>query len=861
MNLFRKLTACVCAVCMMTGAVFQMENSIPEVTAEENIESTYDWGTLKIGGGGFVSAIVTGQKNMFARTDVGGAYKYNYDTETWEQLFEFINDTDRGYLGVGGIAVDPTDDDTVYFICGSAYFSDARTVIFKTTDGGETFTKTEVTDLIQIHGTGDGRQCGEPIAVDPDNPDVIYAGGDVTGGDSCLIKSIDGGKTWKPVAGYDALGLYTNEIKWPTWTDHMVRSVEDGEYKTQQGVAAIRILDGKIYVATAVKGKGNIHVADLADDKFELLSEDLPTDNYPLSISYDGSENFYFTYIAGLAFNGTSGGIYKYNIADGKVTDVSPTDNAYGTVYADKNNPDKLVTRTCGLFSPQWYSEEWTEDSVAWGDWFYRSEDGGATWENITPGTKADQYTDNEHFVSLPISTGGYDWIYGKSCHWGSSMVIDPQNPDRVFMTSGNGIFACDNVWDDRDVQFYFHPNGIEEVVALDFVSTPDGLDLSAIGDYDGFQHNAVDEIGIQYKPNMGSTCAISVCPQNTDVRIRIAEGNNDIAAGYYTTDGGKTWIEMDNAPGGHTAITQLEEGKYRFFKSCMDSDKSTAVSYSDDFGKTWETCEGIPTAYGSRGTHMFVEPDAPNVVYAYVTYYNESWIWSKPKPDDADVKYKLCVSTDYGKTFESTDICTYDQCDSAGRIAYLGKPGELILAGGYYGLYHVRVENGKVVVNEKIDGVSYCKTVGYGAPEKAGDPNAVYFYGRTTNDAPEGIYRSTDAGKTWVCINSSKLYGGTGNANFIVGDMDEFGKVYMSTVGCGIVYGVPSGVAEQEKIRGDVNSDGKFSVADILMLQKWLVNTPKATLSDWQAADMCNDGIINVFDLSVMKKELLKNS
>ena len=31
--------------------------------------------------------------------------------------------------------------------------------------------------------------------------------------DSCLIKSTDGGKTWKPVAGYDSLGLYTNEIK------------------------------------------------------------------------------------------------------------------------------------------------------------------------------------------------------------------------------------------------------------------------------------------------------------------------------------------------------------------------------------------------------------------------------------------------------------------------------------------------------------------------------------------------------------------------------------------------------------------------------------------------------------------------
>ena len=39
---------------------------------------------------GFVSGIVTGEDVMYARTDVGGAYKYNYDTEEWEQLFAFI---------------------------------------------------------------------------------------------------------------------------------------------------------------------------------------------------------------------------------------------------------------------------------------------------------------------------------------------------------------------------------------------------------------------------------------------------------------------------------------------------------------------------------------------------------------------------------------------------------------------------------------------------------------------------------------------------------------------------------------------------------------------------------------------------
>ena len=162
-----------------------------------------------MGGAGFVSGIVAGQKEMYLRTDVGGAYRYDYDKKRWVQLFGFINEDDRGLLSCKGIAIDPKDDMTAYFLCGCAYFSDAKTVIYKTTDGGKTFTGVDVTEHIQVHGNGDGRECIEPIAVDPDNPDTIYAGGDVTAGKSALIKSTDGGKTWKPVEGYDALGHFT----------------------------------------------------------------------------------------------------------------------------------------------------------------------------------------------------------------------------------------------------------------------------------------------------------------------------------------------------------------------------------------------------------------------------------------------------------------------------------------------------------------------------------------------------------------------------------------------------------------------------------------------------------------------------
>ncbi|MBR2283270.1 MAG: 1,4-beta-glucanase [Ruminococcus sp.] len=858
MEFIKRTISGICAAVFIAGAALNtgMLNDRKEdafAAATSSIESQMKWGTLKIGGGGFVSAVVTGQSNMYARTDVGGAYRYNYDTQSWEQLFGFLTDEDRGLLSVSGIAIDPTDDDTAYFLCGCAYFSGARTEIIKTTDGGKTFTRTDVTDMIQVHGNGDGRECSEPIAIDPDDPDTIYAGGDVTFGDSCLIKSTDGGKTWNPVKGYDDLGLYKNNIKWPAWNDsHIVRACEDGAYNTQNGVAVIRILDGKVYVGTSIKGSTNIHVASVKDDKFTALSKDLPTANYPVSISYDGAGNLFFTYIQGLAFAGGAGGIFKYNIASGKVTDVSPSGNAFGTVSADKNDPNKLVTRTCGVWSAQWYSEKWTDESVAWGDWFYRSEDGGATWENITPGTKAGEYTDDEHFVSLPMSTGGYDWIYKKACHWGSSIVLDPNDPDKIIMTSGNGVFACDNVWDERGVQFYFHPDGIEEVVALDFVSTADGLDLSAIGDYDGYQHLSPDEIGIQYKPNMGSTSAIAVCPQNTDVWVRLAEGDNDVASAFYTTDRGKTWNKMDAAvKGGKLAVSETGSGKYRIFNT---GNNDGNVSYSDDWGKTWSKCEGIPSQYGSKPTMLLVEPDDPDTVYAYATYYNSSWGYSKPAPTADDAQYKFCVSTDGGKTFTSTDICMYDQCDSAGRIGYLGK-GELMLGGGWYGMYHVTVSGGKPAV-EKLDNVYYCKTLGYGAPEKEGGVNTIYFYGKPDESDPEGIYRSTDAGKTWVCINTEHIYGGTGNGNFLVGDMNEFGKVYMSTVGCGIVYGMLSDSTEPpvtttgasgKTMYGDANEDTKVNMADAVAVLQSLANSTKYPLTAQGAINADCDGSVGL--------------
>ncbi|MDE5763481.1 MAG: hypothetical protein K2I00_00750 [Ruminococcus sp.] len=58
----------------------------------------------------------------------------------------------------------------------------------------------------------------------------------------------------------------------------------------------------------------------------------------------------------------------------------------------------------------------------------------------------------------------------------------------------------------------------------------------------------------------------------------------------------------------------------------------------------------------------------------------------------------------------------------------------------------------------------------------------------------------------------------------------------------------------------GDVNADGKFTVDDVVLLQKWLSAVPNITLPDWKAADLCNDGRLDVFDLCVMKRLVLNS-
>lgn len=69
--------------------------------------------------------------------------------------------------------------------------------------------------------------------------------------------------------------------------------------------------------------------------------------------------------------------------------------------------------------------------------------------------------------------------------------------------------------------------------------------------------------------------------------------------------------------------------------------------------------------------------------------------------------------------------------------------------------------------------------------------------------------------------------------------------------------YGLGYKVYEKQDVLvpGDVNNDGFFGVADVVMMQNYLLGN--GSLKEWQLGDMDNDGEIDVFDYILMRQEL----
>src|SRR5205085_9989671 len=82
----------------------------------------YTWRNVQIVGGGFIPGIVFNQTEanlVYARTDIGGAYRLDPTTNRWVPLLDSMSWDDWNLTGVISIATDPVNPNNVYVAAGT----------------------------------------------------------------------------------------------------------------------------------------------------------------------------------------------------------------------------------------------------------------------------------------------------------------------------------------------------------------------------------------------------------------------------------------------------------------------------------------------------------------------------------------------------------------------------------------------------------------------------------------------------------------------------------------------------------------------------------------------------------------------
>ena len=690
--------------------------------------AAYTWGNVAMGGGGFVSAIIPSKTEagvVYARTDVGGAYRWDNANGRWVPLLDWVAEDQVGYFGVESLAVDPKNAANVYMYVGISYFNGGKSAILRSSDYGRTFATTDVSSQFKANGNGMGRQNGERLVVDPGSSNVLYVGTRANG----LFKSTNYGASW---AKMTALNVTT------TANSNGISLVLADPSSVAGGVAQ------RLFVGVSRYGSAgaNFYRSDNAGASFTAVSGS-PSGLMPQRAAFDGAGNVYITYANGAGPHPDSSGsepmnngqIWKYTISNGAWTNVTPSGitASFSGISVDPANPQRLVASTINQYLAQ---------GNGWGDHVFISTNGGASWTDIM----------NRGFAK---DNGGITWGSTATIHWAGTAVFDPFNNKAVWLTSGNGVFRTTNI-DAVPTTWTFTTKGLEETVPLNVYSIPGGPLLSVIGDYDGFQHYNIDTYtNPLYSPAMGgTTTGLTVADSNTSQVVRVGSKM------YTSPNGGVNWNQVGmNGSFGQVALSTSATALLHAPAN------STTMYRSTNMGGSWSAVGGISV----NNARPIADPVNANKFYVY-------------DPSTGS----FMISTDSGASFWKFN--TIAAWGSDGIRAAPGREGDIWvpLYGG--GLTRTTSSGWQF---SNLPNITYCGAVGFGKAAAGASYPTVFIWG--TIGGVTGLYRSTDTGQTWTRINdNAHQYGGPGNGRFVVGDMNTFGVVYMSTAGRGIVVGKP---------------------------------------------------------------------
>jgi len=708
-------------------------DSLPDTPNSDSL--IYIWSSLPMGGGGFVSGIITcpQKKNLiYARTDVGGAYRWIEETGSWKPITDFLSDSVTSYMGVESMAIDPQAPNKLYMYCGTTYWNSGRSTILYSEDYGDTFVeKAIVTSQFPAHGNDDGRQSGERLAVDPNNGSILLCGSRTRG----LWKSTNSGATW-------------TRLNATTFPDN--RKIAFVQYIP--GSAIVGNATPIVYVGLQYKGGNNLFVSTnggttwvaVAGEPTAYMAHRCVLANNKLYITYTYSEG---PNISGQSATG-QGAVWKYDLGANAWTNITPPNISgsyfsFGEVSVDPDRPGYLLVTTLS----DWDRQAWISGGdTTYGDQIFLSTNDGSTWKNLfSPLTAL--------FIEPKI-----EWLKKRSqLHWTGSSVIDPFNRNRAFFISGNGIYMTENLWDSNPV-FKMAVANLEEAVPKELVSLP-GAPVSVVNaDFDGFIYPDITKYYDRFSPwtTDGSTTGLGVAGKATNVMVRVA---NEV---YLSENTGTTWTQIPNP----TSSTEGWCAVGADGNCIVVTPSGQRPYYTFNKGATWTQMPGITT----NDIRFFADYEKENIFYANVSNTLRTYTYS-------------------GSAFTNTSVAMSGAVNN--RLTVVpGIAGEIWFPRGTGGLGRITNANTATPSITTLPlSIVTCVGVGKAAPNKTYP--TLYIWGKPKNTDPVGIYRSDNEGVDWIRINDNlHQFGGPDNADFVKGDMNVYGRVYMSTVGRGTIYG-----------------------------------------------------------------------
>ena len=717
----------------------------------------YQWRNVVIGGGGFVTGIVShsGQQGlMYARTDVGGAYRSDGPTRHWVPLTDWIGPADANLTGCESIALDPNDSQRVYLAVGTYTWGTAA--ILRSDDQGRTFRRTDVP--FKMGGNEAGRFNGERLAVDPNDGEILFFGSRQDG----LWKSTDRGATWQRIDGFTNLGA-----SWPSPAASRTTAAARGRFGgfPPQAVGIVSVVfdpasgkagtpTSKLYAAVSATGTNFYCSADAGATWTAVPGQPVGLRPNHLIRAADGI--LYLSYGKEPGPNTmTDGAVWKFDPENGAWTDITPIKPAdsdqpfgYGCVAVDAQHPATVMVTTFAHWHPH--------------DQIFRSTNGGASWTPLWETNK----------IVWDGSSASYTET--RAPHWMGTIVIDPFDSDRVLFTTGYGVWCCTNVTRadaGQPTHWVFLDQGLEETVPLALISPPAGAHLlSGVGDIDGFRHDDVDVSpadGSFSGPRFATTRDMVFAAGRPEIIVRIGNAGREVSVhAAISEDGGRSWASLGNDPpgggSGQGRIAVSADGRIILWALPGGS-----AFVTTDRGATWTHCRGISSA-----VNVVADPVNASRFYAF----------------DAPPG-KLMISTNSGLTFEAA-AASFPDLPGDGRgsgvlIATPGLPGDLWLGSRSLGLYH-STDGG--ISFTKLNNVVGADALGFGKAAPGKTFPALYLFGNL--DQFQAYYRSDDAGSTWVRINDDQHQYGSPDRPLVVGDPRIYGRVYFTTGGRGIIYG-----------------------------------------------------------------------